>query len=107
MYIKPNQSIWARIFLSQSNAMTRLIKQYELGKFKFVPGDGHGVEIMSTSKDVVQAILQAISYGQKGENYLIGAYNLLIESSSMLLAKRSAKHKLYNFPIELFCCLEC
>ncbi len=88
--------------LSTSNAVTKLIYQYMQGKFRFVPGTGHGIGNYAFIDDVVNGHLQAMRKGKPGENYILGgenvSYRYFFDLTGKLLGK---KYRLFGVPITL------
>jgi nucleoside-diphosphate-sugar epimerase len=86
--------------LSTSNAVTKLIHQYMQGKFRFVPGTGHGIGNYAFIDDVVAGHLLAMSKGNTGENYILGgenvSYRYLFDTVGTLSGK---KYKLFGVPL--------
>lgn len=59
-------------YLSESNGVTRMIKQYLEGRWKFVPGDGRSSGNYVHVEDVVNGHLLAMQKGKAGERYILG-----------------------------------
>jgi len=70
-------------YLSESNGVTRMIKQYMEGKWHLIPGDGCSLGNYVHVEDVVDGHLLAMEKGQPGERYILGgediSYNQLFQ----------------------------
>jgi nucleoside-diphosphate-sugar epimerase len=88
--------------LNVSNSVTKLIKQYAEGSWKFMPGNGQSIGNYVFVEDVVRGHVLAMEKGQSGERYLLGgqdaSYNELFDTIG---AVHGQKHKLYNIPLGL------
>lgn len=62
--------------LSESNAITKIIKWYVQGKWWFIPGDGSCTGNYAYVKDVVQGHILAMEKGKPGRRYILGGTNL-------------------------------
>ncbi len=62
--------------LSESNGVTRLIKKYIQGKWRFIPGNGKSIGNYVFVEDVVTGHILAMEKGKSGERYLLGGENL-------------------------------
>ena len=63
-------------YLSESNGVTRMIKQYMEGKWKFIPGNGRSSGNYVHVEDVVTGHLLAMKNGKPGERYILGGENI-------------------------------
>jgi len=61
---------------TKSNAVTRIIKYYLEGRWRFVPGDGTVVANYTYIEDVVNGHLGAMNRGRSGERYILGGINV-------------------------------
>lgn len=88
--------------LNVSNSVTKLVKQYIEGKWKFIPGDGMSTGNYVYVEDVIQGHIKAMEKGRSGERYLLGGedatYHELFENIAKIGGKR---HKLYKMPLGL------
>ena len=88
--------------LNVSNSVTKLIKQYSEGSWKFMPGDGNSTGNYVFVEDVVNGQLLAMDNGRSGERYLLGGedatYHKLFDTIGELAGK---KHQLYKMPLAL------
>lgn len=88
--------------LSDSNGVTRMVKLYLEGKFRFLPGDGRSIGNYVFIWDVVDGHLQAMEHGRGGERYILGGDNASFREFFDLLAKVSGKKvRLFKLPIPL------
>lgn len=62
--------------ISESNAMTRIIRQFNAGKWRIIPGDGSKIGNYVFVDDVVEGHLMAMEKGQVGQRYIIGGENI-------------------------------
>lgn len=86
--------------LSDSNGMTKMIKLYVEGKFRFIPGNGKSVGNYVFVDDVVEGHILAMKKGRAGERYLIGGENASYNVFFKKLAKVSGK-KYFMFKLPL------
>jgi len=88
--------------LSTSNAVTKLIGNYAKGKFRFLPGNGHGIGNYVFIDDVINGHIQAMKLGRSGENYILGGENLSYRQFFKLVGDVSGKHySMVGFPLPL------
>lgn len=86
--------------LSVSNAVTKLIIQYALGKFKFLPGNGHSMGNYAFIDDVVQGHIAAAEKGFHGENYILGGPNLTYRAFFDAVGEVTGKkHNMFTVPV--------
>ncbi len=86
--------------LNVSNSVTKLVKQYIEGKWKFIPGDGHSTGNYVFVDDVINGHVLAMANGRAGERYLLGGedatYFELFDTIAVIGGK---KYKLYKMPL--------
>jgi len=86
--------------LNVSNSVTKLIKQYTEGKWKFIPGDGMSTGNYVFVDDVINGHILAMEKGRAGERYLLGgedaSYHELFDTIAEVGGK---KYKLYKMPL--------
>ena len=88
--------------LSTSNAVTKLIHQYMQGKFRFVPGTGHGIGNYAFINDVVTGHLLVMTKGKTGENYILGGENVSYRYFFDTVGRLSGKtYRLFGMPLFL------
>jgi nucleoside-diphosphate-sugar epimerase len=62
--------------LTLSNSVTRIIKLYGKGLWRFIPGDGESIGNYVFISDVINGIIQAAVSGKGGERYILGGENI-------------------------------
>lgn len=86
--------------LNVSNSVTKLVKQYIAGKWKFMPGDGMSTGNYVYVDDVINGHILAMEKGRAGERYLLGGedatYHELFDTIAQIGGK---KYKLYKMPL--------
>lgn len=88
--------------LSQSNSTTKMIKQFSLGKWRIVPGNGEGVGNYVYIDDVIQGHILAMEKGRSGERYILGAENASFnEFFAKLRVHTGQTQHLFNLPLGL------
>jgi len=65
--------------LSDSNAITKIIKRYSERKWRWIPGNGKSTGNYVFIDDVVRGHLLAMEFGKKGESYILGGENLTFD----------------------------
>jgi len=87
-------------YLSESNGVTKMIKHYTEGKWKFVPGNGESVGNYVFIEDVVTGHILAMKKGKHGERYVLGgeniSYNKLFE---YIRSSSGVNKKLIKLPL--------
>ena len=88
--------------LNVSNSVTKLVKQYIAGKWKFMPGDGMSTGNYVYVDDVINGHILAMAKGRAGERYLLGGqdatYHELFDTIAEVGGK---KYKLYKMPLSI------
>ncbi len=86
--------------LNVSNSVTKLVKQYIAGKWKFIPGDGYSTGNYVFVDDVINGHILAMANGRPGERYLLGGedatYHELFDTIAEIGGK---KYRLYKMPL--------
>lgn len=77
--------------ITESNAVTRLIKLYMAGKWKIIPGDGKRTGSYVYIDDIVNGHILAMQNGRSGERYILGGVNASYNEFFELLAKITGK----------------
>ncbi|MBN1182491.1 MAG: SDR family oxidoreductase [Bacteroidales bacterium] len=86
--------------LSKSNSVTLMIKKFNEGKWRIIPGNGKSIGNYVFVQDVVQGHLLAMEKGKTGENYILGGTNAsYIEFFQTLRELTGRKHRLYKLPL--------
>jgi farnesol dehydrogenase len=87
-------------YLSESNGVTRMIKQYVEGKWRFIPGNGKSSGNYVHVEDVVQGHLLAMEKGAPGERYVLGGENISYLQFFEYVRKASGVRKrLFKIPL--------
>ncbi len=86
--------------LSDSNGVTRMVKLWMEGKFRFLPGDGSSVGNYVFIDDAVEGHLLALEKGKTGERYILGGANASFREFFQLLERLSGKRRrMFPLPI--------
>ncbi|MFT4154942.1 SDR family oxidoreductase [Parafilimonas sp.] len=86
--------------ITESNAVTRLVKLYMEGKWKIMPGDGKRTGSYVYIDDVVNGHILAMQKGRAGERYNLGGVNASYIAFFNLLAQITGRRQaLIKFPI--------
>jgi len=85
--------------ISESNAMTKIIQQFNNGRWRLIPGDGSKMGNYVFVDDVVQGHLLALQKGRTGERYIIGGENISYDGFfSKLKAITRRNQRLFHVP---------
>ncbi len=85
-------------YLTEGNALTMLIDDYDHGRFPLLPNLGRNVANYVLVHDVVQGHLLAMERGQPGERYVLGGDNLSLREFLALIDEVSGKRH-WKIPI--------
>lgn len=86
--------------LNVSNSVTKLVKQYIAGKWKFIPGDGLSTGNYVYVDDVINGHILAMQNGRAGERYLLGGDDATyFELFDTIAEIGGRKYKLYKMPL--------
>ena len=86
--------------LNVSNSVTKLMKQYIAGKWKFIPGDGLSTGNYVFVEDVINGHILAMAHGRPGERYLLGGEDATyFELFDSIAEVGGQKYKLYKMPL--------
>ncbi len=86
--------------LNESNSVTRLIKQFQEGKWRLIPGDGESIGNYVYLDDVVDGHILAMEKGKPGERYILGGDNISYNEFFTLLRRMTgSRQKLFRAPI--------
>ena len=89
-------------FLSESNGVTKMIKQYIEGKWRLIPGNGESLGNYVFVEDVVTGHLLAMEKGIPGERYLLGGENISYNQLFQNIREQSGVHKrLFKIPLPI------
>ncbi len=87
---------------NESNSITKILKMFDEGKWKTIPGDGSTIGNYVHVEDVANGHILAMKYGKAGERYSLGGENLsyltFFETMREITGK---KHALYKIPVPL------
>ncbi len=87
-------------YLSESNGVTKMIKQYVEGKWRLIPGDGQSSGNYVYVEDVVSGHLLAMQKGRPGERYVLGGENISYNQFFELVRETSGvRHRLFKIPL--------
>ena len=87
-------------YLSESNGVTRMIKQYMEGKWRLIPGNGKSSGNYVFVEDVVSGHLLAMQKGRPGERYILGGENISYLQFFSCVREASGIHKkLFKVPL--------
>jgi len=99
VFVNPTR-VYGPGYLSESNGVTRMIKQYVEGKWRLVPGNGNSLGNYVHVEDVVSGHLKAMELGKAGERYILGgediSYNQLFKYAREASGKRI---RLFKIPL--------
>lgn len=86
--------------MSTSNAVTKMIRLYDRGLLRFIPGNGKSVGNYVFVDDVVEGHLLAMEKGRNRHNYLLGGENASFDGFFAKLASVSGKkHRMFHLPL--------
>lgn len=86
--------------LSQSNSVTKMIKQYIHGKWRFLPGNGKSIGNYVYVDDVVKGHIAAMKKGRSGEKYILGGENAsYIELFNTITKILGYKYRMIKIPL--------
>jgi nucleoside-diphosphate-sugar epimerase len=89
-------------YLSESNGVTRMIKQYMEGSWRLLPGNGLSLGNYVHVEDVVSGHLLALRKGKAGERYVLGGDNIsYLELFQHTRKASGVKHPLFKVPLWL------
>ncbi len=89
-------------YLSESNGVTRMIKQYMEGSWRLLPGNGRSLGNYVHVEDVVSGHLLALQKGKAGERYVLGGDNISYLQLFQYARKASGvNHRLFKVPLWL------
>jgi len=87
-------------YLSESNGVTKMIKQYVEGKWRLIPGKGTSSGNYVFVEDVVTGHLLAMLKGRPGERYVLGGDNISYNQLFEFVREASGvRKKLFKIPL--------
>jgi len=85
---------------SESNGVTKMIRGYAAGNWRFIPGDGHSIGNYVFIEDVLNGHLLAMEKGRPGERYILGGENSSYNDFFALLAELTGRrHAMIRLPL--------
>ncbi len=88
--------------VNESNAVTKMIRLYALGKWRIIPGDGTCVGNYVLVDDVVRGHILAAQKGKAGHRYILGGENLTFDRFFEVLAELTGRHRrMVRLPVGL------
>lgn len=88
--------------LNKANSVTRIMKLYHEGKWRFNIGDGSSAGNYAFVDDVSEGHILAMEKGLNGEKYLLGGENVTYNEFFSLLAELTGKNlRLINIPVHV------
>lgn len=101
MVVNPSR-VYGPGLLKETNSVTRLVKMYREGKWRFIPGDGNSRGNYVYIDDVVHGHLLAMEKGLPGERYILGGDNISYNGLFGLIKKLTGKnYRLFHLPLGL------
>jgi len=88
--------------VTDSNTVSKIVKGYINGTWRFIPGDGKTIANYAFVDDVVNGHVLAMQYGRKGERYILGGEDMCFNGLfDMLKQLTGIKRKLFKIPVEM------
>ena len=88
--------------LNQSNSVTKMLKGFDTGAWRILPGDGSKTGNYVFIDDVVNGHILAAEKGISGERYILGGENVSFNELFHLFAKATGKNRfLIPLPVSL------
>jgi farnesol dehydrogenase len=88
--------------LTVSNSVTKLIKLYNKGLWRLIPGDGKSIGNYVFITDVLDGLILAMKKGRSGERYIIGGQNLTYNEFFETLGKVIGKSRfMIKIPLKI------
>ncbi len=89
-------------YMSESNGVTKMIKQYMEGKWRFIPGTGIKSGNYVFVEDVVSGHILAMEKGVAGERYILAGENISYNQLFQYIRESSGvKKRLYKIPLRV------
>jgi nucleoside-diphosphate-sugar epimerase len=87
-------------YLSVSNSVTKMIKKYMEGSWRFIPGNGNSLGNYVFVEDVVTGHILAMEKGKPGERYVLGGENITYNQLfGMVRTASGTVKKLFKIPL--------
>ncbi len=85
--------------LNPGNTVTRIIRQFNDGNWRFIPGDGTAIGNYVFIDDVVEGHIRAMFQGPPNEKYLLAGENLSFNQIVAQLQRQTGRHpRLFHVP---------
>jgi farnesol dehydrogenase len=99
VFVNPTR-VYGPGYLSESNGVTRMIKQYVEGKWRLIPGNGRSSGNYVHVEDVVTGHLLAMEKGLPGERYVLGGENIsYLQLFAHVRQASSVRYRLFKVPL--------
>ncbi len=86
----------------ESNSITRMLKLYDAGKWRVIPGDGKGIGSYVHVEDVAAGHLLAMEHGRPGQRYILSGENLSYNEFFGIMKKITGKnYRLFHAPLPI------
>jgi len=86
--------------LSKSNSVTIMIKNFQEGLWRIIPGNGQRMGNYVFIDDVIDGHIGAMEHGRPGEQYILGGENVSYSHFFSSIRKLSGKnHRLIKIPV--------
>ena len=87
-------------YLSESNGVTKMIKQYVEGSWRLIPGNGKSSGNYVYVEDVVSGHLLAMEKGKPGERYVLGGENIsYLQLFDYIREASGVRKRLFKVPL--------
>jgi farnesol dehydrogenase len=84
---------------SKGNSITRMLRMYLQGRFRFIPDNGHRMGNYAFVKDVVEGMVLAMAHGRSGESYILGGENhSYFELFEAVRTASGKRYRLFEIP---------
>ena len=101
MIINPTK-VFGPGIIGDGNTATMMIRDYILGKWKFIPGDGNGIANYVFIDDVVAGIISAMQLAKPGTQYILGGENASFNQFFSIIRNQTKIHnRLFHLPYPL------
>ncbi len=86
----------------ESNSITRMLRLYDAGKWRIIPGDGSGIGSYVHVEDVARGHLLAMEHGRAGQRYILSGENLSYLDFFRIMKKVTGKnYRLFTIPLPI------
>ena len=85
---------------NESNSITKILKMFDEGKWKTIPGNGKSIGNYVHVEDVAKGHLLAMKHGKAGERYILGGENLTYSDFFETMKRVTGQnHELFHIPV--------